>query len=478
MRSMLLRATAIAAATLFATTLFAQRQTLPNTIKYKDSGIPNATGRSGSASIEARALLGRDGTTHMELTTGSLENGGASGAIEKVQLKTGNATKNYNDLENDGIAVIATDGLVRHQPLQLQSNVRGVDHRNDVVTVDTVVKLRPDLAVTGVTAPPQVLPNALVTVYASVRELNGDAGARANARLLVDGIETDRAENIWVDANGIVSVAFTHTFGAYGNANLQVVVDSVDPGDWDDANNSAETSVDVAERLDNWSVHAVERTSSNEQSSHSPLWDTHTVMSQTDQQTDFYGWIQHPVNLSSFSMSASASSDGMVLYDYPNVPFFEPFRRSPNGARCTSAETWAPRIEVCFQPMSNSQAPNGFMLFEIHWGIGDVVYHSWGYSYANDPYDPYDEPLGVYDISSVRKETTGPLGNTVQWDFRFTDGDGVVYHEQPFLSSMSTRPSQLVFPWRCYFSYDWGFQVCSDYRDQRVTREGYASGAN
>jgi hypothetical protein len=475
---MLMRATAIAAATLLTTSLFAQRQTVPNTVKYKDSGIPNATGRSGSASVEARALLGRDGVTHLELTTGSFDDGGASGEIAKVQVKTGTATKNYDNLENGGTATLATNGLLRHQSIQMQTNVRGVDHRNDVVTLDTVVKLRPDLAVTAVSAPPQVLPNATVTIYATVQELNGDTGARANARLLVGGAETDRADNIWVDSNGNVSVAFTHTFTAYGSAELQVIVDSVDPGDWDDANNSAVASVEVAERLDNWSVHAVERTSSNEQSSHSPLWDTHTVMSQTHQQTDFYGWIQHPVALTGFSMSTSASSDGMVLYDYPSVPFFEPFRTSPNGARCTSAETSDPRIDVCSQPMSNSQAPNGFMLFEIHFGVGDVVYHSWGYSYADDPYDPYDQPRGVYDQSSVRKETKGPLGNTVQWDFRFTDGDGVVYHEQPFLSSLTTRQSQLNFPWRCFYSDDWGFEVCSDYYDQSVTREGYATGAN
>lgn len=96
MRSTILRATALAATLLSSLTLFSE--TRPNTIKYKNSGLPNATGRSGSASIEARALLGSDGVTTIELTTGSFENGGATGTIAKVQLKAGGSADNFNNL--------------------------------------------------------------------------------------------------------------------------------------------------------------------------------------------------------------------------------------------------------------------------------------------------------------------------------------------------------------------------------------------
>lgn len=479
MSSTLVRAAAIAGATLLSTSLFAEIRIVPNTVKYRNSGIPNATGRSGSASIEARALLGRNGMTHVELTTGSFERDGASGSIDKVQLKTGSATLNFNNLQNDGTATLTSDGLVRHQPLHLQTNVSGIDGaRTGVVSVSTLVRLRPDVAVTAISAPVQVPPNAAVAIHATVRELNGDSGARANARLLVDGVETDRAENIWVDAGGNVSVAFSHSFSAYGDASLTVVVENLDPADWHDANNSAGRAIEVAEELDVWSVHAVERHSNERQRSKSPLWDNNVVMSQTDQQTEMYGWIRHPVNFSSFSISTSASTDGLVLYDVPNVPFRDRFRRTNNGALCMSADTWYPRVEVCYQPMSSSFAPNGFMLFEVRWGLSDVIYHSWGYSDYDDPWDPYDEPRGVYEISSVRKETKGPFGNTVQWDFRFTDGDGVVYHDRPFLSSLPARQSQLNFPWRCRYSEDFGFEICSEYYSQSARREGWATGIN
>lgn len=44
-----------------------------NGIKYRVNGLQPATGRSGSASLTARALLGKDGTTLVEATTGELD---------------------------------------------------------------------------------------------------------------------------------------------------------------------------------------------------------------------------------------------------------------------------------------------------------------------------------------------------------------------------------------------------------------------
>src|SRR5438552_9857718 len=60
----------------------------PNSQKYQDNGLKNATGRSGVASLTGRALLGKDGNTFLELTTGDLDNPAAApGKLSKVQLK-------------------------------------------------------------------------------------------------------------------------------------------------------------------------------------------------------------------------------------------------------------------------------------------------------------------------------------------------------------------------------------------------------
>src|SRR5437899_11414370 len=51
------------------------------------SGIPNATGRDGSAAVTARALLGKDNTT-IELTTGKLDSSTTPpGSFDYVQSR-------------------------------------------------------------------------------------------------------------------------------------------------------------------------------------------------------------------------------------------------------------------------------------------------------------------------------------------------------------------------------------------------------
>jgi len=51
------------------------------------SGIPNATGRDGSAAVTARALLGKDNTT-IELTTGKLDSSATPpGSFAYVQFR-------------------------------------------------------------------------------------------------------------------------------------------------------------------------------------------------------------------------------------------------------------------------------------------------------------------------------------------------------------------------------------------------------
>src|SRR5437763_14317786 len=61
---------------------------IPNAKHYRESGVGNATGRSGSAHMTARALLGKDGNTTLEVTTGVLDSGAIPpGSFAKVQFK-------------------------------------------------------------------------------------------------------------------------------------------------------------------------------------------------------------------------------------------------------------------------------------------------------------------------------------------------------------------------------------------------------
>lgn len=212
---------------------------------------PAATGRSGTASIEARALIGRDALSLIEVTTGTLDFGGAaSGSLAQLQIKayrSGNAVAFTRNHTLDQASFQETDSsLYRGQQLQVQAHVRGLDgNRTDVVTTRPTVRLRPDLAVRQLTGPPEARVGLPVNVSAVVAELNRETGAHADCVLLADGMEVDRAPAIWIDAGGSVSCAFMPMFFSAGVRHLRAEVTGVKPGDWDEANNAASLTVDV-----------------------------------------------------------------------------------------------------------------------------------------------------------------------------------------------------------------------------------------
>src|SRR5437763_8768340 len=193
----------------FMSPMYAARpQIQPNSTKYRDSGAKPATGRSGSAAIQARALRGQTETT-VEVTTGQFDGGAAAaGKLDKVQVKVFNGhgdvlvTDNYRKGALSGANGSFTyDWPSRGQKVQVQANVSGIDpNRTDVVTVSTNVALRPDLTVSSITAPGQAIAGSNVTISALVGEINGDLGARANCVLKIDGAVADQANGIWVDA--------------------------------------------------------------------------------------------------------------------------------------------------------------------------------------------------------------------------------------------------------------------------------------
>jgi hypothetical protein len=220
--------------------------------RYRVSAPPS-TSRSGSATLTARALLGRDGQTTVEVSTATLDTATlAPGNISKLQLKLldgqgrSRGAENYTGLHSGGHLQLSLAGLGRGQPVQLQANIEGVDAtRAEVVTVHTAVRLRPDLAVERLSAPASAQLGIPVNISALVKERNGDTGAEADCVLKVDGAEVDRAPGIWVDASSAVSCAFSHTFDSAGTRLVTVEVTDVVPSDDDLSNNQASASLAV-----------------------------------------------------------------------------------------------------------------------------------------------------------------------------------------------------------------------------------------
>jgi len=226
---------------------------IANAKHYRESGVGNATGRSGSAQLTARALLGQDGNTSLELTTGTFDSTVTPpGSFARLQFKPldpdGNPlfVQNFNSLPTStGYYSFNSSSLNRHQQAQLQANIMGIDRRTDVVTLIETVKLRPDLAVQSLHLPESAVVGTPVTIPANIVELNGDSSATTTCQLFVDDALADKATNIYVDAGGSVSCAFSHIFSSTGTHSIRVVAASAAPADWDTANNSASGTINI-----------------------------------------------------------------------------------------------------------------------------------------------------------------------------------------------------------------------------------------
>jgi hypothetical protein len=228
--------------------------------KYREQNPSAATGRSGSATLAARLLLAKNGTTDLEVTTGDLDTADTPpGSLTRVQLKAFDAAgetmfvQNHTPPTQDGYWKQTFTGFSVAQPFQVQANIRAIDgRRTDVVVVTASVRKRPDLTVSDLSVPPTASTGVPTQVVATISELNGHVGARADCVLYVDDVEADRANGIWVDGGDRVSCAFAHTFSSAGDKRLRVAVSNVQPGDWDLANNSATATTQVLNPSSGW----------------------------------------------------------------------------------------------------------------------------------------------------------------------------------------------------------------------------------
>lgn len=222
-----------------------------NTIKYRDNGKKNARGFAGAASLEVRGLLGMDGNTTLDVATGTIDNPDASRLLNRIQVKQYalngalQATTNYKDLSSSTYQTTLV-GRVRGSKLGVQGTVVGVDGKHsDVISATETVKLRPDVSVDRIIAPAQSPVATPLQISALISENNGDVGARTDCVLAVDGVDVGRGKGIWVDAGRSVSCVFNHTFETKGAKQLTVRAISVNPGDWNPANNRVTQAITI-----------------------------------------------------------------------------------------------------------------------------------------------------------------------------------------------------------------------------------------
>jgi hypothetical protein len=361
-----------------------------NAVKYRDLGAKPATGRSGSSTLAVRALLGRDGGTDLEVTTGTFDPvPTATRPLTRVQVKQLDSagsplrTLNYNALSGGGTAAFRYDGLSRGGKLQVQGNVTE-GQRTDVVTVTGTVLLRPDLRV-RLEAPANAAVGMPTNFVAVVSEGNGDVGARADCVLYVDGVEADRAPGIWVDAGDAVSCLLSHSFATVGEKHLRVEVAGVEPADFDPSNNHADATVQVSGNGDSdfdYYAQVWEREDSSIFADSAYLvFDSGQLSNQVTvqhqsaryQSSEFNGWMFHGISLAGTSIHVSQSTGGSTVHTatWPEAVGHEypPLSGMPD---CMSR--WSDG--VIFYLCSTGPGDPGLTNFQyIRFGVA-VAYHS------------------------------------------------------------------------------------------------------
>lgn len=478
---------------------------VPNGKKYRVTGIQPATGRSGSASLMARALLGKDGKTLLEATTGELDAAATPpGNINKVQLKPldqeGEAmyARNFNGLNAGGYFKTSVDDLGRGRQVQVQANVGGIDpRRTDIVTLVETVKLRPDLAAEKLLAPARAVPNSPVNITAVIRELNAEAGATADCALYVDGVKVDQALGLWVNTGGTVSAAFTHTFATAGARQVEVRVENVVPGDYDTANNSASASVEVTRpgggmnyeaRVWDWDFY-------NKGKSAGESYEYGTLRRRYGAEYDERGWQQgsymsgYTAQAAAFPLGASLTetNDGAVVtsLNYAEVPYSSNSWSDGQHQwdnKCTYNFDQASHITFYLCAQSQTEMATGSVVwgstnFTVTRDAGEVVYYSAGYDHAWWPDGSVDYSYSYNNSSeNVRGSGRQPFGAERGISLSVTAADGKVYTASP---SMTLQPYNDTFsrPNACN-TWDYGWwsgSECSEQDFSFVGKVGYAA---
>ena len=451
----------------------------PNSEKYSDAGAKPATGRSGSASLESRALLGKDGTTLVEATTGSLEAGTMPGQIRKMQVKVFSSIGKLQYTDNlegssTGAWSVQYAGLGRNQVVQLQGTVGGIDaSRTDVVTVSTQVKRRPDIAVDAVTAPAKALAGARVSVVATVSEKNGDVGARATCVLSVDGATVlDQADGIWVDAGHTVSCAFQTTFSALGQHTISVYTTGISPSDWDGSNNSASTSIEILspETLMNYS---------SSFSGYDYNYTTHTRASNTDgsfidEKTENGTRQSRALTVTSTTtaktfafpmrLRSMVSSNGSTVFDMTNDFPYQASSSYP-GADCSNLFLSGLFIGVCnYTSASGTRSQIDLSSFD-----GRVTYYGTRY-FQNIGVAGYSTNYSSDQITGFGGYALGPSVNTV---LELTDARGELFAARPVVT-LQRSPIQTQSS-ACSRNSRTGITTCSELSKTGTNVTGSAS---
>jgi len=228
---------------------------VPNGVPYRNPAFKDATGRSGGASVTARAMLNQDGSTDLEVTTGDFDGTAPENDMTKLQVKLlddeddATWTDNQNRIRS-GFVHSIYDDVIRHDRLQVQASVNvpnasGKGRRTGVVTIAARANLRPDLAATSVEGPAEAFVGTSAVFTGYISEINTDLAATTDCVFYVNGDVSAGAEGVWVGEGDEVTCIMEYLFDEIGTYTIDFAAENVTPGDYDLSNNSTSTTIEI-----------------------------------------------------------------------------------------------------------------------------------------------------------------------------------------------------------------------------------------
>jgi hypothetical protein len=171
-----------------------------------------------------------------------------------LQLRGPNAieveTRNLEAVPvEDGVATIELGPLARGTKIDAKVQIKETSPpRTLVLRGDAVTRLRPDLVVAAVHAPPQTLSTRPIDVVVDVSELNTDTGATARLTLMLGPTPVAEPRLVTIPAGRSVSRTFENVeLTTPMSAELTVRVEGATPFETDEANNARSRTVEVTE---------------------------------------------------------------------------------------------------------------------------------------------------------------------------------------------------------------------------------------
>ena len=214
------------------------------------AGAAGAADPTNADALELSALTGPEGADlYIEVPAGAT-------AFEHVRVEIRAPEEQAVRIVNvkavagqDGVATIDLGEVERGATVSVEAHVRGEGIPLTAIRRgETIVKLRPDLVVAAVHAPPQTLTTRPIDVVADVSERNLETGAKATVKLMLGPTPVAEPETVTVPAGGSVPVTFEGVkLTTAMSAELTVEIAGAAPFETDDTNNSRKTTVEVTE---------------------------------------------------------------------------------------------------------------------------------------------------------------------------------------------------------------------------------------